>query len=83
MLNGILGDILPTLAVIVAAVLGFLGYTRKVRNDAKKEVRDEHTAAATTDYIKTRKEMDNATPPSNDSPIAKRDSLREWADDND
>lgn len=76
MLNGLLGDLLPTLAIVAGLVAAFLGYTRKTRKDAEKATRNEMENDAIKEYVKERKEIDNATPVDT-VPNSARDRLRD------
>lgn len=76
MISALLGDLLPYLALAVAAVAAFFGYTHKTKKDAERATRNEIENDAFKEYVKDRKEIDNATPVDT-NPSSARDRLRD------
>ena len=76
MLSALLGEFLPYILLAFGAVGGFFGYTRSVRKKAEDDTRNELHGAAVNEYVRNRKEIDDAKPVDTDAANA-RNRLRD------
>lgn len=76
MISALLGDFVPYIVGALGLIAAFFGYTHKVKRDAEKATRTEIENDAIKEYVKDRKEIDNATPVDT-VPTSARDRLRD------